>query len=74
MTLEQTNELQIILHQIRDLEWNLEMNHATQQAIMISARITKASDIDDLLETINNQHAELKSLRNKRDNLLKQNI
>lgn len=74
MTLEQNNELQIILHQIRDKQWALEINYATQNAILMSPRVTEQSVYESLVERLKTQMDELTDLRNKRDNLLKQNI
>jgi len=69
-----TNELQIILHQIRDKQWALDKNYATQNAILMSPRVIEQSVYELLIERLKTQMDELHDLRNKRDNLLKQNI
>ena len=63
MTLEQNNELQIILHQIRDVEFDYHMEQlwCGSNIFQSSAYLAKLKD-------------DLTNLRNKRDNLLKQQL
>jgi hypothetical protein len=66
------NELQIILHQIRDCEFDLNICQRRMDAILISNN--KQALIAEIAIKNGEYKELLKSLRNKRDNLLKQNI
>ena len=67
-----TNELQIILHQIRDCEFDLDMVNKRYNAYLISN--ADIGTMQTCLSIIQDASNLLLDLRNKRDNLLKQNI
>jgi len=65
-----TNELQIILHQIRDCEFDLGICQRRMDACVIAN--SKQTLIAEIASKNGEYKALLKDLRNKRDNLLKQ--
>lgn len=72
MTLEQNNELQIILHQIRDAEFDYaQFNIKCAFQGVHNDNTDKHEWSKDKLASLRSQ---LTDLRNKRDNLLNQNI
>jgi hypothetical protein len=66
------NELQIILHQIRDCEFDMMQLNIKSAPLRLDFR--KDSEYQSHKDMMDYYGFKLQELRNKRDNLLKQNI